>query len=235
MQEAEKKGTSDVKPHNSLLKGELLDRILIKNKASPNISSLIISIYSNATFWEFKKKVAEKLGLAPKYLGLQRSDGETIKDTENGKTLSQLKFSTTENITAVKLNIEEDIPVAPLLDSNNKLTERAAKIFNEWFTLYSNQNDQMTPETCCLFIKGATGESCVPSDERIKTHFELYDSNKDGLIERSEFLAFYELKSRTNENVVRENLKHHNVRYDLKKLSEVKEEESFEAQDMPRF
>ncbi len=138
MQEAEKKGTSDVKPHNSLLKGELLDRILIKNKASPNISSLIISIYSNATFWEFKKKVAEKLGLAPKYLGLERSDGETIKDTENGKTLSQLKFSTTENITAIKLNIEEDIPVAPLLDSNNKLTERAAKIFNEWFTLYSN-------------------------------------------------------------------------------------------------
>jgi len=63
----------------------------------------------------------------------------------------------------------------------------------------------------------------------------LYDSNKDGLIERSEFLAFYELKSRTNDNVVRENLKHHNVRYDLKKLSEVKEEESFEAQDMPRF
>jgi hypothetical protein len=70
MQEAEKKGTSDVKPHNALLKGELLDRILIKNKASPNISTLIISIYSNATFWDFKKKVAEKLGLAPKYLKL---------------------------------------------------------------------------------------------------------------------------------------------------------------------
>ena len=70
MQEAEKKGTSDVKPHNALLKGELLDKIMIKNKASPNISTLIISIYSNATFWDFKKKVAEKLGLAPKYLKL---------------------------------------------------------------------------------------------------------------------------------------------------------------------
>jgi hypothetical protein len=55
MQEAERKGTAGVKPHNSLLKGELLDRIHIKNKASPNVSSLIISIYSNNTFWDFKK------------------------------------------------------------------------------------------------------------------------------------------------------------------------------------
>jgi hypothetical protein len=36
--EAEKKGTSEVKPHSALLKGELLERIVIKNKASPNIS-----------------------------------------------------------------------------------------------------------------------------------------------------------------------------------------------------
>lgn len=30
--EAEKKGTGDVKPHNALLKGELLDKITIKNR-----------------------------------------------------------------------------------------------------------------------------------------------------------------------------------------------------------
>jgi hypothetical protein len=30
-------------------------------------------------------------------------------------------------------------------------------------------------------------------------------------------------------------LRHHNIRADLKKLSEVKDAESFEAQDMPRF
>ena len=33
--ETEKKGTGDVKPHNALLKGELLEKIQIKNKASP--------------------------------------------------------------------------------------------------------------------------------------------------------------------------------------------------------
>ena len=32
--EAEKKGTGDIQPHGALLKGELLEKIVIKNKAS---------------------------------------------------------------------------------------------------------------------------------------------------------------------------------------------------------
>lgn len=116
MCEAERKGTAGVKPHNSLLKGELLDRIHIKNKASPNVSSLIVSIYSNTTFWEFKKQVAGRLGLSPKYLKLQRSNGKAIKEVENGKTLAQLGLSPYEQLTAVKINIEEEVPNAPLVD-----------------------------------------------------------------------------------------------------------------------
>lgn len=57
--ETEKKGTGDVQPHNALLKGELLERITIKNKASPKTQNIIMSIYSNATVWEFKKEVAK--------------------------------------------------------------------------------------------------------------------------------------------------------------------------------
>jgi hypothetical protein len=57
--ETEKKGTGDVKPHNALLKGELLERISIKNKASPKTQNILMSIYSNATVWEFKKEVAK--------------------------------------------------------------------------------------------------------------------------------------------------------------------------------
>lgn len=57
--EAEKKGTGDVKPHNALLKGELLNRITVKNKASPKRGNIMMSIYSNATIWEFKKEVAK--------------------------------------------------------------------------------------------------------------------------------------------------------------------------------
>lgn len=57
--EAEKKGTGDVKPHNALLKGELLEKITIKNKASPKLACIVMSIYSNTTFWEFKKEIAK--------------------------------------------------------------------------------------------------------------------------------------------------------------------------------
>lgn len=90
--EAEKKGTGDVKPHNALLKGELLDKIIIKNKASPKRGNIVMSIYSNTTIWEFKKEVAKQLELAPKYLKLERQDGKAIKDIENGKTLAELGF-----------------------------------------------------------------------------------------------------------------------------------------------
>ena len=93
----------------------------------------------------------------------------------------------------------------------------------------------MTPETCALFIKGCTGEHPALTDDRIVTMFNNYDSNKDGCIERHEFLNFYELASRTKGDTVRENMRHHNIRADLKKLSEVKEVESFEAQDRPRL
>ena len=73
--ETEKKGTGDVRPHNALLKGELLEKIQIKNKASPRSQNLLISIYSNSTVWDFKKQVAKQLDLAPKYLKLERTIG----------------------------------------------------------------------------------------------------------------------------------------------------------------
>lgn len=90
--EAEKKGTSDVRPHSSLLRGELLEKIVVKNRASPNITQLNIAIYSNTTFWELKRQVAEKVGLAPRYLKLSKSNNKVIKDIEHGKTLGELGF-----------------------------------------------------------------------------------------------------------------------------------------------
>lgn len=101
--EAEKKGTGDVQPHNALLKGELLDRVTIKNKASPKRGNIVMSIYSNATLWEFKKEVAKQLELAPKYLKLEKGQGRILKDIENGKTLAELEFTNNETVTAYKI------------------------------------------------------------------------------------------------------------------------------------
>ena len=219
--EAEKKGTGDVQPHNALLKGELLEKVIIKNKASPKKGNMSMSIYSNATLWEFKKEVAKQLELAPKYLKLEKGQNRVLKDTENGKTLGELGFQNNETITAYKIYLEEEVTNAPLIGPDNNLTEKAKQIFNEWYDMYSDENNIMTMETCCLFIKGCTGEFPTVQDDRIVKLFRAYDSNKDGKIERHEFLTFYAESARSKPETVRENLRAHNIRNDLKKLSEI--------------
>ena len=169
--------------------------------------------------------MSEKLGLAPKYLKISKNSN-VIKDTENGITLGELGFATGENLIAEKNEIKEVVPTADLI-VNGKLSDKAFKIFNEWFDMYSNEDGQMTKETCALFIKGCTGEPATPNDDRIAGLFKQYDGNQDGFIERHEFLAFYEFSAKSKPSTVRENLAKHNIRPDLKKLSEIKEEESF--------
>jgi len=54
-------------------------------------------------------------------------------------------------------------------------------------------------------------------------------------MQRSEFLKFYYDASVDRERQVRDNLKNHFIRADLKKLSEVTEEVAFAKEQMPRF
>ena len=87
--------------------------------------------------------------------------------------------------------------------------------------MYSDESGSMTRETCALFIKGCTGEHPIVTDDRISGLFKAYDINNDGKIELQEFLTFYENSSRSKPDTVRENLRAHNIRNDLKKLSEI--------------
>lgn len=48
-------------------------------------------------------------------------------------------------------------------------------------------------------------------------------------------MGFYETAARSKPETVRENLKAHNIRNDLKKLSEITEETSYKNTDMPRY
>ena len=64
-------------------------------------------------------------------------------------------------ITAKKIKVEEEIPVLSLTQ-NGEFVPRAKEIFNEWFTMYSDENDQMTPVSACNFLKGATNENVDP-------------------------------------------------------------------------
>ena len=182
-----------------------------------------MSIYSNATIWQFKKEVAKQLELAPKYLKLELSQGEdrAIKDIENGKTLGEMGIKNDEVITAYRINIDEEVEDALLITPCGYLSVKARQIFNEWFDLYSDESGSMTKETCALFIKGSTGEHPSVNDESSQTMFKNYDINNDDKIERQEFLQFFETACKNKPDTVRENMRSHNIRNDLKKLSEI--------------
>ncbi len=110
------------------------------------------------------------------------------------------------------------------LTENGKLVEKAYNIFNEWYDLYSNADGVMTPESATRFILGATNEPVSAEDKRIKDLFAGYDSNNDGVMERHEFLKFYETASRDRAERVFDNLKNHYIRGDLSKLSDLYED-----------
>lgn len=117
----------------------------------------------------------------------------------------------------------------------NKLTEKAFALFSSWYDKYSDANGVMTPESSVRFIKAATGDDVHPGEDRIVKLFHAYDSNKDGVIEREEFIQFYENASRDSKVTVCQNL--HNSRVntdDLRQFNEMYEELPFAEQDMPR-
>jgi Ca2+-binding EF-hand superfamily protein len=193
--QSERSGTADIVPHNALLKGQLIKRITVKDKDRHR--DIILNLHSNVTVWEMKKRIGEQMDLIPKYLKLEKGQGYNatpVKDTDNGKTLKEFGICNKDFFTARRLELEEineEIDFAPILNDENQFTEQTSKIFNDWFTSYADDNDQMNRDGCGLFIRGVTSEPPKMYDDRVDTLFKAHDKNKDGLIERGEFLEFY--------------------------------------------
>ena len=87
IQMSEKMGTGDVQPHNAVLKGELLDRIIIRNNTSPKAENIVVRAFTSATVWEFRKEVSYLIDLSPKYVQFELPDGSKIRDNQNGMVL----------------------------------------------------------------------------------------------------------------------------------------------------
>lgn len=92
IRESERKGTGGVQPHNAILQGETLERIIIRNQVRDNADSFVVRVQTSATVWEFISEVSKMVGLAPIYTSFKMPNGRKIKDSEHGKVLSQLGF-----------------------------------------------------------------------------------------------------------------------------------------------
>jgi len=234
--QSERKGTTGLKQQRSLLKGELLNKIQITNSVSynKNIGRRIeLSLYSNSTVYDIKRIVGAINKVPAEYVRLIRySTSSEIKDIDNGKTLSELNFKSNETLTANKQNLG-NIPKAPLINPDKSLTPEAIGIFGEWFDAFSHE-DLMTPEDCVEFIRSCTDDKCKTSDSRVKNLFQNHDHDNDGKVDKSGFVEFYRLACVKKEEVVRSNILAHNYRNDLKKISDMCEENS-DKTILPRY
>ena len=81
-----------MRPHQAILKGELLDRILIKYMSPvTNIwgdekveRAIILKLYTSCTMWELKSEISRLLALAPKYLEIEVPGKITINAKQQG-------------------------------------------------------------------------------------------------------------------------------------------------------
>ena len=93
----------------------------------------------------------------------------------------------------------------------------------------------MTHESAVNFILGATNEVCDAEDSRITGLFGEYAKKDPKILEREEFFTFYYTAAKAKIERVHDNLRNHFIRTDLKKISEVMEDITYDKKDMPRF
>ena len=138
-----------MQPHNAILKGEMLDRIIVRYMVKSTVGflgssklerTIVVKLYTSATVWEFKKEVSGMLGLAPHYMSLMLPKGKKVLSVFNGMTLGELGLKNGDILTATKLEITEDKVVpAVLVDLSSKtLIPKAIEIFSEWYDLYKD-------------------------------------------------------------------------------------------------
>lgn len=123
-------------------------------------------------------------------------------------------------------NLEDKLLIPyPLVDEDRKkFTDRAAKVYKDWFDEFSTEEDIMTRESATLFIRAVTNEYVSSLDSRIETMFKFQNLAKDDKLKREEFYNFYwgpssgEAKS---VNTCYENIQHDFIRIDLQKMMDV--------------
>jgi hypothetical protein len=234
--QSERKGTTGLKQQRSLLKGELLNKIGITNSVSYNKligRKIELALYSNATVYDIKRIIGAINKVPAEYVKLIRySTTSEIKDIDNGKTLAELNFKPNEQLIANKQNLG-NIPKAPLLNKDKSLTQEAKDIFGEWFDDFSHDG-LMTPEDCVEFIRSCTDDKCKTSDNRVRNLFQNHDHDNDGKVDKDGFVEFYRLACVKKEDVVRSNILAHNYRNDLRKISDMCDENTDKTL-LPRY
>ena len=77
-----------------------------------------------------------------------------MKDSENGKAISEIRIRNGETMTVQKRSTP-GVPQVNLVNSDGTLNPLARRAFTEWFEKFSTDN-KMSPDQCAGFINSCT-------------------------------------------------------------------------------
>lgn len=218
IEESEKKGTARVKSHTGLLKKKVVTLKILDSTEKQ--SEFFIKVYGNTTMWDLKEILAKKASVCVDFIKITLPKNLELEDTDHGRTIIDIGLNDFDSLKITRNTLDSLIPMAEIC-VNGQVVPECVKIFNDWYDTYSTEG-KMTREDCARFVKAVTNsrEDIGVEDQRIRGLFETYDKNKDGLLEREEFVGFYlecSLKPE-KKRVVWDNLKTMGIRNDLKRV-----------------
>lgn len=127
-----------------------------------------LKIYSNKTILDLRVEIAKKIKVTWDEIKLKKMGyyPKDIVDSDNGRTIGEMRFKNLENITVTR-RPTPPIPYAKLLDADNQLLDKPKQIFTDLFKIFS-KNGYMDEENCANFITAATNNDvCKKEDGRV--------------------------------------------------------------------
>lgn len=156
---SEKEGNRGVKSHNGLFKGTFLDCLQITNSLKAGTKyqqKLELAVNSNITLFELRKIIGENVARVytnektyvqetpchPYSVRIYRYSGcSDIPESDNGKTLAELKFKRNEQLTIYRRSVTNSSRLPLVNLDGTDLNPRLLKILNDAFDKFSEVQD----------------------------------------------------------------------------------------------
>lgn len=202
---SERWGTHSIRPHSSLKAGKYLPNLQVANNITGDKEGfrkrLEIGIDSNATLWDLKKLIGERI-IAPekgantaetRYEAqfpsapvhpatirvLQMSCQQDLQDPRNGAVLSELKFKPNENLAIYRKRLDL-LGCEPIVADNEEsglpeLTLRAKEIVHRIFREYCQTGGRpVTQSQAIALINRWNGNALQKEDARATVFLSQY-------------------------------------------------------------
>jgi hypothetical protein len=121
-----------------------------------------IKINSNKTIYDLKVEISKQAKCSWDGVKLFRApsmNGKEIKDSDNGRTIGELRLKNNESLIADKRPTPL-IPQVALTNPDGSIVPAAKAIFTEWFNHFS-ENGKMNSDKCAEFINSCTSNELI--------------------------------------------------------------------------